>query len=404
MAKGKGGKEAAPKQPKKRVSGKKDAAGKASPKKGSATKAEKDARTKQAKSAPKQAAGERVYTSRTRSPEDLFVALTSGYKEMISAEKEIDRRRVKEGAAVIEEVLELAVERFERSVGRWLLPRLVEYLEKDEVLDPKYDVLVHPWDKETLHPVLEHIPNVRRTALFQRHFERCIAEGLELSMYTFEWDHLRMVPDLAPWILQHYHIEHRQKPHAPLEDENWKKLRKKFPSIDAALRAHAGKVGPKPKLSKATRPRVVSGSASRFSFKSTASAYGTEQLDALSKVDRAQFLIAAEAETGKTFKKPSQYAKAMAKELEEDPEMQGVERFEVDGGSEPWVLWHFPATDDGSLFVGDTKKRVPIVLVSGEFLPLDARWSGGKKLAPKVRATLEAECEALSAGFSVRSR
>ncbi|MEZ4374654.1 MAG: hypothetical protein R3B07_27810 [Polyangiaceae bacterium] len=266
-----------------------------------------------------------------------------------------------------------------------------------------------PWEKETLHPVLKHIPNDRRTALFQRHFERYIAEGRETSMYTFESDHLAMVPDLAPWILQHYYVEHRQKPHDPLENEFWKKLRKKFPSIDAALLAHAEKVGPKPKPSKPKpskpKPSKPAGkaSASGFSFKSTGTTYGPEELDALRKVDRAQFLIAAEAETGTAFKKPSQYAKAMAKELEEDPKMQGVERFEVDGGSEPWVLWYFPSTDDGSLFVRGANIRVPIVLVSGEFLPLDERWSGGKKLESAVRKRLEIECEALTLGFSRRA-
>lgn len=346
--------------------------------------------------AVKQAAVKQVYTSRSRSPEDLLVAMTSDYKKMVSAEKEIDRRLAKEGIAVVQEVLDLAVAKLDRSVGRWLLPKLVEHLGKGEVLDPKYDVLVFPWEKETLHPVLKRIPNDRRTALFQRHFERYIAEGRETSMYTFVSDHLGMVPDLAPWILQHYYVEHRQKPHDPLENEFWKKLRKKFPSIDAALLAHAQQVGPKPKPSK---PKPSKPDAASFTFKSTTTAYGPEELDALRKTDRAQFLIAAEAETGKTFKKPGQYAKAMAKELKEDPEMQGVERFEVDGGSEPWVLWHFPATDDGSLFVSGAATRVPIVLVSGEFLPLDERWSGGRKLDPAVRKGLEIECEALAAGF-----
>lgn len=47
-----------------------------------------------------------------------------------------------------------------------------------------------------------------------------------------------------------------------------------------------------------------------------------------------------------------------------------------------------------------TTTRVPIVLVSGEYLPLDERWSGGRKLDPATRAALEAECEELSAGFA----
>ncbi|MCB9586386.1 MAG: hypothetical protein H6718_13365 [Polyangiaceae bacterium] len=345
--------------------------------------------------------GARVYTSRTRSPEDLFTALESGYKSMVSAEKEIDRRRAKEGISVVQEVLDVAVSKPENSVGRWLLPRFVEYLKKGEILDPKYDALVHPWEWESLHPVLKRIPNDRRTALFQRHFERLIATGRDVSMYDFEWNHLRLVPDLAPWILQHYYVEHRQKPHEPLEDEAWKKLRKKIPSIDAALRAHAERVGPKAKAIKPKQSKAAS--ASRFRFKSTGTAYGPDELDGLSKLDRAQFLIAAEAEAGKAFKKPSQYAKAMAKELEEDAESQGVETFEVTGEGEGWVLWHFPSTDDGSLFESGTTHRVSIVLVSGEFLPLDERWTGGRKLDSAARKLLEGQCAELSAAFSQQS-
>jgi hypothetical protein len=136
-----------------------------------------------------------------------------------------------------------------------------------------------------------------------------------------------------------------------------------------------------------TRHRVYL-RAMAFSFKLSASPKGPDEIDALTGPRREQFLAAAKGEMeGKACKKPSDYFRYMAKELEEEEDEQTAELWTVTKeGKDKAIfdLWYFPSADNGKVFEAGTTKSAGVEIIQGEF----EAPAGGKK-AEKLAEELQ---------------
>jgi hypothetical protein len=107
-----------------------------------------------------------------------------------------------------------------------------------------------------------------------------------------------------------------------------------------------------------------------FSFRLHSSPKGPDEIDALAGARRDQFLNAAKREMGKGCKKPSDYFRHMAAELDEDAEEQYVELWTItkEGKDKPvFDLWYFPSAESGAVYDAGTLKSAGVEIIKGEF-------------------------------------
>ena len=126
-----------------------------------------------------------------------------------------------------------------------------------------------------------------------------------------------------------------------------------------------------------------------YSFKLHSSPKGPEEIDALTGARRDQFLSAAKAEMeGAPCKKPSDYFKHMAAELDEEATDQYAELWTIakEGKDKAlFELWYFPSAENGLLFEAGTAKKVGVEIMEGSFEASE----GGSKKAEKLAEDLQ---------------
>ena len=108
-----------------------------------------------------------------------------------------------------------------------------------------------------------------------------------------------------------------------------------------------------------------------YTFKLHSSPKGPEEIDALTGARRDQFLSAAKGEMeGAPCKKPSDYFKHMAAELDEEVADQYAELWTIaKEGKDKAVfeLWYFPSSENGKVFEAGTMKSVGVEIIEGSF-------------------------------------
>jgi hypothetical protein len=125
-----------------------------------------------------------------------------------------------------------------------------------------------------------------------------------------------------------------------------------------------------------------------YTFTLAASPKGTAEIDALTGARRDQFIAAAKSEMeGKPCKKPSDYFRYMAEELDEEAEDQTAELWTItkEGKDKAlYELWYFPSADSGAVFEAGKVKSAGVEIIDGTF---EAQGAGKKteKLAEELQ-------------------